>query len=254
MTASASPASSWPVVVQLQVTLFYQEPYLPSPRHRKPRTRPATSEGVYTVPFARRQDAPVVMAIRDRATCRLYRMFNSALYVEAKREVGRGVERTMTVENLQNLAQGHATRRYNPLNSVVQGVQTALEGFVVVDGLVYQRATEPVFEVFQGDIELLPDLPATAYQRRGVYNLLERAEAIRQARRENPKFDEREVPTVQVFAAEQIRQVCHAQQLEVYEIEAAERSLNEVQQVLRKRSRAVQRMVLTRALERLHVA
>jgi hypothetical protein len=217
------------------LTLNYQEAYLPTPRHKTPHKRPASTEHAFFLNLTTRRDAPLVLRERDFETTYAYRLWNGTLYREAKRRQFSGSR--PQAPGVAGLVE-EVRRDLSPLNSLeqsVNAVERRLERFLVVDGCVYERHPEPHYEVdrrflhvrygmpeghslstafnaLEYDAARLETLPEANYPRAQRHRLRQRHES-------DPK---RDVPPIRVFSREAVRILGHEALCEQYETQEVE--------------------------------
>jgi hypothetical protein len=214
-TQPSSPAA-WRRAVTFTLTVGYTEHVLPTTRSRRSVARAATLERAFCVALTDPANAPIVMMIREGRDCRAYRLHRGALYRELRSADYPHHDRPVpfTLEALIE-STAHLARSYGALEGVVRRVEDRLERVLCVGTRLYERTGEPLFSVERGRLEIVHQTPAQPAVWQGLYNLLEREDAVRATRRRRSDRGD-PFPSVHVFDAGAITQPGHNQWLERY--------------------------------------
>ncbi|NJK43523.1 MAG: hypothetical protein HC933_03970, partial [Pleurocapsa sp. SU_196_0] len=236
--------------------------YLPTPRHKTPHKRPASTDHAFFLNFTTRRDAPLVLRERDGETTYAYRLWNDTLYREAKRRAFAGSR--PQAPGVAGLVE-EVRRELNPLCSFDQCVNTVerrLERFLVVDGHVYERFPEPHYEVNRRFLNVRYGMPE-GHSLAGAFNALEYEAArletlpeanypraqrhrLRQRHEADPKRDA--VP-IRVYSSEAVRIPGHEALCEQYETQEVERAASATLDRLRYERTTRRVRILERCLE-----
>jgi hypothetical protein len=160
------------------------EKYKPSPRHRKEITRTVEGSLELTVRVMGREQAPIVMTARSSHNMlEIYRGFEGQLFkLEVIRQHTYGpTVRVWSIEDVQAQAQYAAQSYGQTLEQCRTRAEAIVNSRIIVEGLVYAIAREPVYVVGLGDTLIStdepfgPDRPDLMNQ---TYNALEREAAV----------------------------------------------------------------------------
>ena len=137
--------------------MSYQEKYLPTPRHKKLRTRTLEGEFTAEVAEASAADAPVVLRVHglvrwaDDFQPNDYRQYNGQLYVMARRcdyfccSKERGAEGVTANEFADHLS---VCGSYGLEHDVVaEEYRVAAADWLIIDGIAWRKAAEPYYYV-----------------------------------------------------------------------------------------------------------
>jgi hypothetical protein len=238
----------WRRAVQFTVNVVYQEPYLPSSRHRKVLKRRAELERTFGVRLVTRKEAPVMFSVREGQACTVYRRFEGKLYAEAKNATWPHTERPVAV-TLEAMIESVRRRAYTfqTLEAATTSVEEFLNGLLIVGSRVYERAVEPSLEVMDDELVFMYQVPTTPGRWRGSYNLLEWEWAMRAVRKRS-RVNGVRFPSVYVFDKSAVQHPSHADWVaRSREAEFAAR-VSQVSHVMRDWARPVRRSVLERLL------
>ena len=261
---SSVPALELTPTLRFTLELHYSESYLPTPRHRTPRKRPATCEAVFFLRLASRTDAPLVMVERGDATTYAYRAHAGTLYREAKccEYTSRTTRAVRVAEIVADLKRGLYDR--DSLEQNVARVTVALERYLVVDGCVYERHEEPYYRADRRRLRVEHGHPE-GYMLRESFNALEYDAAQREAhpeallprrlrnqRRHPSEFDtKRDAPAIRVLDPRAVRLPGHAAFCALYDEQQVERGARAVMDRLGSHPSALQGRILERCLSSL---
>jgi hypothetical protein len=160
------------------------EKYKPSPRHRKEVTRTVEGSLELTVRVVGREQAPITMTARSlQNVLEIYRSFEGQLFkLEVIRQHTFGkTERVCSLEDVQGQAQYAAHSYGQTLEQCRTRAEAVVNSRIIVEGLVYAVAREPVYVVGLGDTLITtdepfgPDRPDLMNQ---TFNALEREAAM----------------------------------------------------------------------------
>jgi hypothetical protein len=170
--------------VRLSIKSRSVEKYKPSPRHRKEITRTVEGSLELTVRVVGREQAPITMTARSlHNALEIYRSFEGQLFkLEVIRQHTYGpTVRVWSIEDLQSQAQYAAQSYGQSLEQCRTRAEAIVNSRIIVEGLVYAIAREPVYVVGLGDTLIStdepfgPDRPDLMNQ---TYNALEREAAV----------------------------------------------------------------------------
>jgi hypothetical protein len=160
------------------------EKFKPSPRHRKEITRNVEGSLELTVRVVGREQAPITMTARSSHNMlEIYRSFEGQLFkLEVIRQHTYGpTVRVWSIDDLQAQAQYAAQSYGQTLEQCRTRAEAIVNSRIIVEGLVYAIAREPVYVVGLGDTLIStdepfgPDRPDLMNQ---TYNALEREAAV----------------------------------------------------------------------------
>jgi hypothetical protein len=158
------------------------EKFKPSPRHRKEVTRTVDGSLELTVRVVGREQAPITMTARSlHNMLEIYRSFEGQLFkLEVIRQHTYGP--TVRVWSIEDLQAQYAAQSYGQtLEQCRTRAEAIVNSRIIVEGLVYAIAREPVYVVGLGDTLIStdepfgPDRPDLMNQ---TYNALEREAAV----------------------------------------------------------------------------
>ena len=138
------------------------EKYKPSPRHRKEMTRTVEGSLELTVRVVSREQAPITMTARSlQNVLEIYRSFEGQLFkLEVIRQNTFGKsERVCSLEDLQSQAQYAAQTYGQTLEQCKTRAEAVVNSRIIVEGLVYAIAREPVYVVGLGETLISTDEP-----------------------------------------------------------------------------------------------
>jgi hypothetical protein len=210
-----------PLSIQYQHTLrfvmklFYKEEYYPTPRHRKPQHRTSSSQEAFYLPYATRQEAPLVMAVRYSNTIFGYRLFNGVLYREHK-NYGYPNHQAVTLEQLIEEI-SHSGGSWASLEKHRALIEEKLSQYVIVENHVYIRYQEPVYVVSRGRIGIENGLPRSHREYSSTFNALEFEAALLSLGSKCSKKAERESPRIRVFDARVLAMPTNNELIQRYE-------------------------------------
>jgi hypothetical protein len=160
------------------------EKFKPSPRHRKEITKTVEGSLELTVRVVSREQAPIVMTARSlQNTLEIYRSFEGQLFkLEVIRQHTYGkTERVCSLEDLQAQAQYAAQSYGQTLEQCKARAEAVVNLRIIVEGLVYAIAQEPVYAVGLTDALNSIDDPFGLERpdlMNQTYNALEREAAV----------------------------------------------------------------------------
>jgi hypothetical protein len=160
------------------------EKYKPSPRHRKEITRTVEGSLELTVRVVGREQAPIVMTARGMHNIlEIYRSFEGQLFkLEVIRQHTYGpTVRVWSIEDVQAQAQYAAQSYGQTLEQCRTRAEAIANSRIIVEGLVYAIAREPVYVVGLGDTLISTDEPFGPERpdlMNQTYNALEREAAM----------------------------------------------------------------------------
>lgn len=142
--------------MQIKKNMEFVEKYLPTPRCRKWRTRFVQGEFTAEIREAALSDAPVVLKVHDYETYAEglhttdYRLYDGKLYVQARYGLYHNCERSLymnpvTVADDLNRLMICGTRANR--ESVAAEYQHEADKLLILDGIVWIKATEPFYSV-----------------------------------------------------------------------------------------------------------
>jgi hypothetical protein len=246
----ADPQAVWQRSVQFNLQVAYDEPFLPSPRHRKQQTRRASLELRFGIPHATRREAPIVFMTREGHDVRAYRRFEGKLYCEAKEQksLSRATPRPVTleelIEKLRVLAHG-----YGSFATVNARLEARLMPYLCVGERLYEETKEPLLEIYSGELCFEHKEVNQAYRWAQLYNLGE-LEVARIATKRGVRDD----VVVYVFDGSAITRPSHGEWYARHREARLEAALREVQRVTKLLTLPDRRTILERSLVALQAA
>lgn len=183
----------------IQRIMKYKEGYLPSPRHRKERFREAEAEFAAEIPETTAANAPVVLKVHeyehyaDGIQVKDYRQYNGQLYIPVLRHeyfncADDAECRQQAVGNEFATRLGFSSSYHFTKDEVASKYQEMADQFLVIDGMVWKRTSEPYYYVqtlglgnnHGGTALMITDLPHHTYQMH-TFSALQREEAVKTA-------------------------------------------------------------------------
>ncbi len=244
--------------VRFTVTAEFTEHYLPSSRHRKTQSRTVNTPLDLTVRLVPRERAPIALTVRrDGSALETYRLFEGRLF---KLELNdpRGVDRRpLSLEDVQRLAQWAARGYGANLETVRSRAEEVVNERILVSGLVYALADEPVYTTHYRDVLTVTDDPPGLHHPEamtGVFNALEREAALETIRSGISKCRRRHLggagANIKVYRPEAVHRPTNALQRQAVEGATVERTLKLVRDAFKRHDAT--REVRARVLETLN--
>jgi hypothetical protein len=233
------------------------EKYKPSPRHRKEITRTVEGSLELTVRVVGREQAPITMTARSSHNMlEIYRSFEGQLFkLEVIRQHTYGpTVRVWSIEDLQAQTQYAAQSYGQTLEQCRTRADAIVNSRIIVEGLVYATAREPVYLVGLGDTLIStdepfgPDRPDLMNQ---TYNALEREAAVIAQKQHISKRRQRKTgglgAVIHVLDPRDVQRPSNQTNRQVVEDEAVRKTLERVRSVfnLNRITEAVEARVVT---------
>jgi hypothetical protein len=236
------------------------ERFKPNPRSRRESTRPVEGTLELTVRVVGRDQAPIVMTERTiYNTLEIYRRFENQLFkLEVIRVNTYGkTERVCSLEDVQQKALREAQLYSQPLEQCRTRAEAVVNSRIIVEGLIYAFAPEPVYVTGSSDVLITsnqpyglerPDLMVS------MFNALEREAAALDLKQSMSKRRHRKKggvgAVIHVFDARAVTRPSNQQNRQVVEDSMVQRALEQMRRILEPRN--VTKAVKARVLDTLH--
>jgi hypothetical protein len=233
------------------------EKYKPSPRHRKEITRTVDGSLELTVRVVGREQAPITMTARSSHNMlEIYRSFEGQLFkLEIVRQHTYGpTVRVWSIEDLQAQAHYAAQSYGQTLEQCRTRAEAVVNSRIIVEGLVYAVAQEPVYMVGLTDSLNSIDDPFGIERpdlMNQTYNALERESAVRAQKQHISKRRQRKTgglgAVIHVLDPRAVQRPSNQTNRQMVEDEAVRKTLERVRSVfnLNRITEAVEARVIT---------
>ena len=233
------------------------EKYKPSPRHRRESTRTVEGELELTVRVVGHAQAPIVMTARHaNNVLEIYRRFEGQLFkLETLREYSFGkVTRILTLEDVQQQTQNASQGYGQTLEHVRSRAEAIVNSRILVEGLVYVIASEPMYVTGTSDVLSITCEPfglERPHQMLSLFNALERDLAVQTIKRTISKRRVHKTgglgAVIRVYRQEAVTRPSHAMQRQAVEDLMVRQTLEQVQRAFS--GSLVSSMVKARVME-----
>ncbi len=228
--------------VRFTVTAEFTEHYLPSSRHRKTRSRTVKTPLDLTVRLVSRELAPIALTVRHHhGALETYRVFEGRLFKLELNDARGADRRPSSLEDVQRLAQW-AARGYGASEETVRSrAEEIVNERILVSGLVYVFADEPVYTTHYREVLTVTDDPPGLHHleaMQGVFNALEREAALETIRSGISKRRRRHLggagANIKVYRPEAVNRPTNALQRQAVEGATVERTLKLVRDAFKR--------------------
>ncbi len=245
--------------VRFSVTAEFTEHYLPSSRHRKTQSRTVKAPFDLTIRLVPRELAPIALTVHHQhRMLETYRWFEGRLFKLELVDARGPDRRASSLEDVQQQAQWAARGYGANLETVRSRAEDVVNERILVSGLVYARADEPVYTTHYRDVLTVTDDPPGVENLDGMrclFNALEREAALETLRSGISRRRRRTMSStgavIKVYRPEAVHRPTHALQLQAVEGATVERTLKLVRDAFRRHDAT--RTVRARVLETLNL-
>jgi hypothetical protein len=236
------------------------EKFKQSARHRRETTRQVESTLELTMRVVGRDQAPIVMTERTiYNTLEIYRRFEDQLFkLEVIRVNTYGkTERVSSLEDVQQRALREAQLYSHPLEQCRIRAEAVVNARIIVEGLVYALAPEPVYVTGSGNVLITSEQPYGLERPDlmvSMFNALERDAAAHDLKQSMSRRRNRKTgglgAVIHVFDARAVTRPSNQQNRQVVEDSMVQRALDQMRRILEPRN--VTKAVKARVLDTLH--
>jgi hypothetical protein len=236
------------------------ERFKPNPRSRRESTRSVEGTLELTVRVVGREQAPIVMTERTiYNTLEIYRRFENQLFkldVIRVNTYGK-TERVCTLEDVQQKALREAHLYSHPLEQCRIRAEAVVNSRIIVEGLVYALAPEPVYVTGMGDVLITSDQPYGLERpdlMASMFNALAREAAAHDLKQSMSKRRNRKTgglgAVIHVLDARAVTRPNNQHYRQAVEDHAVQRALEQIRRILEPRN--ITKAVKARVLDTLH--
>jgi hypothetical protein len=263
VAASCSQDGTWRAVrarVRFSVRVRGIEKFKQSSRHRRETTRQVESTLELTMRVMGRDQAPIVMTERTiYNTLEIYRQFENQLFkLEVIRVNTYGkTERVVSLEDIRERAQYAAQSYAQNLEHCRTCAEKVVNSRIIVEGLVYALAPEPMYVTGLGDVLITTDQPYGLERpdlMASMFNALERDAAVAAMKKGISKRRNRKTggqgAVIHVFDTRAVTRPSNQQNRQAVEDASVQKVLEQMRRILEPRN--VTKAVKARVLDTLH--
>jgi hypothetical protein len=236
------------------------ERFKPNPRSRRESTRPVEGTLELTVRVVGRDQAPIVMTERTiYNTLEIYRRFENQLFkLEVIRVNTYGkTERVCSLEDVQQKALREAQLYSHSLEHCRTRAEAVVNARIIVEGLIYALAPEPVYVTGSGNVLITTDQPYGLERPDlmvSMFNALERDAAALDLKQSMSKRRNRKTgglgAVIHVLDARAVMRPSNQQNRQAVEDSMVQRALDQMRRILEPRN--VTKAVKARVLDTLY--